>query len=69
MSVSCYPKLRGRIYEKYGTMTAFAEALGIHRQSLSLKMTKKVGISNAEIIRWCELLDIQQEEIGAYFFD
>lgn len=64
-----YPKLRGRIYEKYGSLTAFAEALGVSRQVVTQKLRKYSGFTIANIERWCELLDIKQEEIGVYFFD
>lgn len=63
-----YRKLKGRIVEKYGTMAAFAEALGLSKQSLSLKMTGKVGLSQEDIEQWSELLDIQQEDYGIFYF-
>lgn len=63
-----YNKLRGRIVEKYGTQEKFATALGISKQSLSFKMTGKVGFSQADIIKWCELLDISTDRISDYFF-
>lgn len=63
-----YRKLKGRIVEKYGTMGAFAEALGLSKQSLSLKMTGKVGLSQEDIEQWSELLDIQQEDYGIFYF-
>lgn len=63
-----YNKLRGRIVEKYGTQDEFARTIGISRNSLSLKMTGKTGISQTDIIKWCQLLDIKADEIGQYFF-
>lgn len=63
-----YNKLRGRIVEKYGTQAEFARTIGISRNSLSLKMTGKTGISQTDIIKWCQLLDIKADEIGQYFF-
>ena len=63
-----YRKLKGRIVEKYGTMGAFAEALGLSKQSLSLKMTGKVGLSQEDIELWSELLDIPQEDYGIFYF-
>ncbi len=69
MSVSYYPKLRGRITEKYGTISAFADALGVSKQGVSQKLNKHLGFSVGNIEKWSELLDIQQEEIGVYFFD
>jgi transcriptional regulator with XRE-family HTH domain len=63
-----YNKLRGRIVEMYGTQEAFARKIGISRNSLSLKMTGKTSFSQADIIKWSELLDIKPNEIGQYFF-
>ncbi len=63
-----YKKLRGRIIEKYGTQENFSKEIGISPNSLSLKMTGKTGFSKDDIIKWCEFLDISNDEIGAYFF-
>ena len=64
-----YNKLRGRIVEKYGTHERFSKALGISKNSLSLKINVKTGFSQGDIIKWSELLDIEVDEIGEYFFD
>lgn len=61
-------KLRGRIVERYRTQTAYARALGITKDALSRKMTGKNGMSQDDIVRWCDLLDIDRDEIGEYFF-
>ena len=63
-----YNKLRGRIVEKYGTQEKFAEALGMTKQGISLKMTGKTAFSQNDINRWCELLEIKTEQIADYFF-
>lgn len=63
-----YNKLRGRIIEKYGTQEKFAEALGITKQWLSLKMTGKSPFNQVTIRQWCDLLDINDNEISTYFF-
>lgn len=63
-----YNKLRGRIIEKFGTQEKFAKALGISKQALSKKMTGKTGISQADIVRWCRMLDIQTNALSEYFF-
>lgn len=68
MVVFEYSKLRGRIVEKYGTIEAFSESAGLSIISISKKLNNKVGISREDIIKWSELLDIQMEEYGAYFF-
>lgn len=63
-----YSKLRGRIVEKYGSITRFAEYISISRVSLDYKLNNKVQISRADIIEWSKLLDIDPEEYGLYFF-
>ena len=40
-----YPKLRGRIIEKYGNMKKFSERVGISETAMSLKMTGKRGFT------------------------
>lgn len=63
-----YDKLRGRIYEKYRTQEAFAKALGISGNTLSLKMNCITGFSQEDIKTWSDLLDIPREEYAEYFF-
>ena len=63
-----YNKLRGRIVERFGTQEEFARNLGISKNSLSLKMNGKTSFSQADVIKWSELLDIDTNEIGQYFF-
>ena len=63
-----YNKLRGRIVEKFGTQDNFANAIGISRNSLSLKMNCKTGLSQSDIVTWSELLSIPADEYGESFF-
>lgn len=63
-----YNKLRGRIIERYGSLTAFCEHLTISMNSLSKKMTGKTGFSQEDIELWSGLLGIKQDEYGEYFF-
>ena len=63
-----YRKLIGRIVEKYGTRKEFAKVLGISENSMSLKLNGKTGFSREDMVRWGELLDIDVNEFGAYFF-
>ena len=64
-----YNKLKGCIIEKYGTMGAFAEELGISKQVLSQRMTNRTGLSQEEIVKWARMLGIQQDEYGLFFLD
>ena len=63
-----YRKLRGKIVEKYGTQTKFAEAMGWSIRTASLKMTGKRFWNQTEITRASELLGIQNNEVADYFF-
>ena len=64
-----YSKLRGRIYEKYTTMSKFAEALGKSKQIVSLKMNGEVKFNQEDIATWSRLLDIPPEQYGLFFMD
>lgn len=64
-----YRKLKGRIVEKYGSQKNFAEAIHISENALSRKMSGKTGLSQADIAEWIELLDIDKDAIGEYFFN
>lgn len=63
-----YSKLRGRIIEKYGSCGAFAKVFPMSERTLSLKLTCKRSWSQKQIMRACELLDIEQQEMPEYFF-
>lgn len=63
-----YAKLKGRIKERFGTQDKFAEAMGINRATLSLKLNARYEWSRLEVEKACQLLDIDMSEIGAYFF-
>lgn len=63
-----YGKLRGRIVEKFGTQSSFAEAMNISDGSLSNKLASKSYFSADEIAIACELLAIPQNEVSTYFF-
>ena len=63
-----YRKLKGRIVEKYGTQTAFAEAVGLSVNSMSKKMNCHVPITSTEIAEWSKLLDIKPEQYHEFYF-
>lgn len=63
-----YSKLRGRIVEKYGTLDGFAKAIGWSMRTTSLKMNCHVAWKQQDIVRACEVLDIDLSEITEYFF-
>ena len=65
-----YSKLLGRIKECNYTQETLAEAIGKNKSSLNLKLNQKTnqGFTTVEIDKICEVLDIPNAEIGAYFF-
>lgn len=63
-----YSKLIGRIIEKFGSRSAFAEAMGLKAEALSRRLNKGKSFKTEEYIKACELLDILPEEMHVYFF-
>lgn len=63
-----YGKLRGRIVEKFGTLTNFAKELGVADSVISYKLNNVRDITKSDIFKWSELLDINSDEYGTYFF-
>lgn len=61
-----YSKLRGRIVEKYSTITAFAEVLGVSFSVISMRLHNKAYWPQPDIDKACELLDIADPM--EYFF-
>lgn len=62
-------KLRGRIVEKFRSQKAFCAVCGKSRSFVSQYMCGKKYLSQDDIYRWAELLDIPGDEIDAYFFN
>ena len=63
-----FSKLRGRIKEQFGSEKALAEALGWAQGRLSARLNNKIQFDSEEIVLIARLLNIPDEEIGAYFF-
>lgn len=63
-----YRKLRGRIYEYYGTQEAFADEIGISANYLSMCLKNKRRFSTKSIDRMVNVLEIPASEVGTYFF-
>ncbi len=64
-----YNKVRGRIVEKYGTISNFAEKIGSSRQTVSQKLTGKSEFSRDDIQRYADALEIPKDDIGVFFFE
>ena len=63
-----YNKLLGRIVEKVGTQSKFADKMELSERTVSLKLNGKVGWKQSEIAKACIVLEIHETEIPAYFF-
>ena len=61
-------KLEARIVEKFGTQKAFCEAAGIAESTLSRYLTEGRDWKGSTLMTAIRLLEIQDEEIDAYFF-
>lgn len=65
-----FRRLEGRIVERFGTRSAFAEKAGYTKSQLSARLNNRVDFGMSEIYELCvpELLDIPVADIPAYFF-
>ena len=63
-----YGKLRERIKAVFGTIGAFAKAMGKDRSTISNKLNGLAPWTQTEIEDACRLLNIAIEEVGEYFF-
>ncbi len=61
-------KIRGKIVEKFGSQREFAKAAGLTEQTITAKLSGKTDISQKDMLKWAEILQIQESEIGDYFF-
>ena len=63
-----YSKLVGRIIEMYGTRGRFAISAKCSNTYISQVLNGHRLLRQTQIRKWCDLLAIPQDEIGAYFF-
>ena len=63
-----YSKLRGRIREICNTEEAWAVKMGFSDYTKSMRLNNKSNFKSNEITRCCEILKINKEDIGLYFF-
>lgn len=63
-----YGALREKIRGKFGTIGAFADAMGKDRSTISQKLNGIVAWTQDEIETACKLLDIPASDIPKYFF-
>ena len=63
-----YEKLKERIKRKYDNFADFATAMGMKKNTFSLKINNIATFTSMEIDKACKLLDIKPHEIADYFF-
>ena len=63
-----YNKLRGKIREVFGTQEAFAEAIGLSKAGLSMRLNNKIKWTADEIERAKNALGVEAAEMGEDFF-
>lgn len=68
MPIFNYQKLKGRIIEKLETNGKFAELMDWSRPTLSRKLSGESEWTQSEIIKACEILEIELTELNLYFF-
>ncbi len=62
-----YPRLRGLIYQKYGTQADLAKKIGKNPRWLNMRMTGQVQINKKDIDLLCQGLNIDPKDIAYYF--
>lgn len=63
-----YSKLLGRMKEKGYTQKSVAGEIGVSESHLCQKMAGRYVFTQKDIQNICDLLDINGEDIGTYFF-
>lgn len=61
-------KLRGRIVERYGTITRFARTIGITNQTATNVLSGVTTPTSKKLPVWCDALGIDANEIGLFFY-
>jgi hypothetical protein len=63
-----YSKLNGKIKEQFKNRNDFCKLIHLSANSLSKKINNKVPFTSYEIYRIVEILGIDINEIGIYFY-
>lgn len=63
-----HAKLHGRIVEKYRNVSNFARHIGVAPSTVLDKLRGNRPITNKDVEKWKDPLDISLEEVGIYFF-
>ena len=63
-----HSKLRGKIVEVYGSIRDFSKDTNVSEQTIIAKLNGRVPFKQPEIILWCNLLGVEKDQIGEFFF-
>lgn len=63
-----YSDLLGKIKTVCKTQKAFGAAMGMKLPAVNQRLNNKIDWSPAEIMKACDVLDIDKNEIPRYFF-
>ena len=63
-----FRQLTALIVAIFGSRKAFAEAMGVSKGTLSMRLNNKSRWPIEDIMKACDLLCIDPKEIGIYFF-
>ena len=63
-----YSKLLGRIRERGYTQEQLAKAIGKNKGTISGKLNNQFSFTQEEMDEICKVLEINNNEIGEYFF-
>lgn len=61
-------KLRGRIVEKFGTIGAFCQTLGINPGTARNVLSGRTTPTRTKLLKWCEVLEIEPDDVGIFFY-
>ena len=64
-----YRKLKGRITEKTGNQSNFAQKMNLSETTICSKLNGKIEFKQSEILDACKILEISEDEIKRYFFE
>lgn len=63
-----FSKLRGRIIEKFGSISNFVKETNLSEPTVYNKLNAQIELKQSEILDFSKILDIKDEEIHIYFF-
>lgn len=64
-----YNLLTDRIKNKFKNISSFGRSLGISEKELLLKLENKIEFEQSEIVKTCDILEIEEKDIKIYFFE